>query len=52
MALAFYSRPSFTLYHLRAAQRAFGQIDAVALMPMDVAQASVVQLAIWTLVTA
>lgn len=51
-ALAFYSRPSFKLHHLHAAQRAFGDIDAAALMPLDVAHAGVVQLALGALVAA
>ncbi|MGH9255108.1 MAG: hypothetical protein ACRD3C_11115 [Vicinamibacterales bacterium] len=51
-ALAFYSKPSFKLHHLYAAQRAFGQIGAGALMPVDVAQAGVVQLALGALVPA
>jgi hypothetical protein len=45
-ALAFYSKQSFKLHHLYAAQRAFGQIGAGALMPIHVAQAGVVQLAL------
>jgi hypothetical protein len=48
-ALAFYSKPSFKLHHLYAAQRAFGQIGAGALMPIHVAQAGVVQLALGAL---
>ena len=51
-ALAFYSRPSFKPHHLHAAQRAFGQIGAGALLPIDVGQASLVQLALGTLVAA
>jgi hypothetical protein len=51
-AVAFYSRPSFKLHHLHAAQRAFAQIDAAALMPIDVAQASLVQGALGALVAA
>jgi hypothetical protein len=51
-ALAFYSKPSFKLHHLYAAQRAFGRIGAGALMPVDVVQAGVVQLALGTLVPA
>jgi hypothetical protein len=51
-ALAFYSRPSFKPHHLHAAQRAFGQIGAGALLPIDVRQASLVQLALGTLVAA
>jgi hypothetical protein len=51
-ALAFYSRPSFKLHHLHAAQRAFSQIGAAALLPIDVAQASLVQVALGALVAA
>jgi ADP-heptose:LPS heptosyltransferase len=51
-AVAFYSRQSFKLHHLHAAQRAFSQIGAAALMPLDVAQASLVQAAIGALVAA
>jgi hypothetical protein len=51
-ALAFFSKPSFKLHHLYAAQRAFDQIGAGALMPVDVAQSGVVQLALGALVTA
>jgi hypothetical protein len=51
-AVAFYSRPSFKLHHLHAAQRAFSQIGAAALMPIDVAQASLVQVALGALVAA
>lgn len=51
-AIAFYSRPSFKLHHLHAAQRAFAQIGAAALMPIDVAQASLVQVALGALVAA
>ena len=51
-AVAFYSRQSFKLHHLHAAQRAFSQIGAAALMPIDVAQASVVQVALGALVAA
>jgi len=51
-AVAFYSRQSFKLHHLHAAQRAFSQIGAAALMPIDVAQASLVQVALGALVAA
>ena len=51
-AVAFYSRQSFKLHHLHAAQRAFSQIGAAALMPLDVAQASLVQAALGALVAA
>jgi hypothetical protein len=51
-AVAFYSRPSFKLHHLHAAQRAFSQIGGAALMPIDVAQAGVVQMALGALVAA
>jgi len=51
-AVAFYSRQSFKLHHLHAAQRAFSQIGAAALMPIDVAQASLVQAALGALVAA
>jgi hypothetical protein len=51
-AVAFYSRQTFKLHHLHAAQRAFSQIGAAALMPLDVAQASLVQAALGALVAA
>ena len=51
-AIAFYSRQTFKLHHLHAAQRAFSQIGAAALMPIDVAQASLVQAALGALVAA
>jgi hypothetical protein len=51
-AVAFYSRQSFKLHHLHAAQRAFSQVGAPALMPIDVAQASLVQMALGALVEA
>ena len=51
-AVAFYSRQTFKLHHLHAAQRTFSQIGAAALMPMDVAQASLVQAALGALVAA
>ena len=51
-ALAFFSKPSFKQYHLYAAQRAFAQIDAGALVPINVADAGVVQLALGAMVPA
>jgi len=51
-AVAFYSRQLFKLHHLHAAQRAFSQIGAAALMPIDVAQTSLVQMALGALVAA
>jgi hypothetical protein len=51
-AIAFYSRLSFKLHHLHAAQRAFSHIGAAALLPIDVAQASLVQVALGALVAA
>jgi hypothetical protein len=51
-AVAFYSRPSFKLYHLHAAQRAFAHIGAGTLTPIDVAQASLVQATLGALVAA
>lgn len=51
-ALAFYSKLSFKLHHLYAAQRAFTQIGAGALIPVNVAHAGVVQLALGATVTA
>jgi hypothetical protein len=51
-AIAFYSRPSFKLYHLHAAQRAFSQIGAPALTPIDISQAGLVRAALGALVTA
>jgi hypothetical protein len=41
-ALAFYSRPSFKLQHLHAAQRAFALTGAAPLLPMDVAHTGLV----------
>jgi hypothetical protein len=49
-AVAFYSRQSFKLHHLHVAQRAFSRIGAAALVPIDVAQASLVQNALGALV--
>jgi len=51
-AIAFYSKLSFKLHHLHAAQRAFAQIGAAPLLPIDVAQASLVQRALGALVAA
>ena len=51
-ALAFYSRQSFKLHHLHAAQRAFAQVGAAPLLPIDVAHANVVQAALGALVAA
>ena len=51
-AVAFYSRQSFKLHHLHAAQRAFSQTGAAALMPLDVAHAVLVQAALGALVIA
>ena len=51
-AVAFYSKPSFKLHHLYAAQRAFGQIGAGALIPLDVTQTSIVQLTLGALLPA
>jgi hypothetical protein len=39
-AVAFYSRQSFKLHHLHAAQRAFSEIGAATLLPIDVARAA------------
>jgi hypothetical protein len=41
-ALAFYSRPSFRLQHLHAAQRAFAVTGAAPLLPVDVAHTGLV----------
>lgn len=51
-SIAFYSKPTFKLHHLYAAQRVFGQIGAAALTPIEIAQASVVQLAVASLAPA
>ncbi len=51
-AVAFYSRQSFKLHHLHAAQRVFSQAGAAALMPLDVAHAVLVQAALGALVIA
>jgi hypothetical protein len=50
-ALAFYSKRSFKTHHLHAAERAFAGMGAAALVPLDVAQAPLVQLALGALVT-
>ena len=51
-AVAFYSRQSFKLHHLHAAQRAFSEIGAATLLPIDVARAGLVQAALSALVAA
>lgn len=51
-AVAFYSKASFKLHHLHAAQRAFSEIGAAPLLPIDVAQAGLVQAALGALVAA
>jgi hypothetical protein len=51
-AVAFYSRQSFKLHHLHAAQRTFLQIGASSLMPIEVAQAGLVQAALGSLAIA
>jgi hypothetical protein len=51
-AVAFYSRQSFKLHHLHAAQRAFSEIGAAALLTIDVARAGLVQSALSALVAA
>jgi hypothetical protein len=51
-AVALYSRQSFKLHHLHAAQRAFSQTGAAALMPLDVAHAVLVQAVLGALVIA
>ncbi len=51
-AIAFYSKRTFKSHHLHAAQRAFERIGAATLMPIDVAQAGLVQLALGALVAA
>jgi hypothetical protein len=51
-AVAFYSRRSFKLHHLHAAQRAFSEVGAAALVPLDVAHAGLVQAALGALVSA
>jgi hypothetical protein len=45
-AVSFYSRPSFKLHHLHAAQRAFERLGAPQLSVIDVRQAPVVQSAL------
>ena len=51
-AVAFYSRQSFKLHHLHAAQRAFSEIGAATLLPIDVARAGLVQSALSALLPA
>ena len=51
-AVAFYSRQSFKLHHLHAAQRAFSEIGAATLLPIEVARAGLVQSALSALVAA
>lgn len=51
-SLAFYSRQSFKLHHLHVAQRVFERIGAATLMPVDVAQAALVQHALGSVVAA
>jgi hypothetical protein len=51
-SIAFYSRMTFKLHHLHVAQRVFERIGAARLMPFDVADASLVQNALGTVVTA
>ena len=48
-AIAFYSRRTFKSHHLHAAERAFEGIGAAPLIPLDVAQANLVQLALGAL---
>jgi hypothetical protein len=50
-AVAFYSQQSFKLCHLHAAQRAFSHVGAAELLPIDVAQAGVLQAALAALVS-
>jgi hypothetical protein len=51
-ALAFYSKPTFKQHHLYAAQRAFADIHAGPLVPINVANVGVVQLALGAMVPA
>lgn len=51
-AVAFYSKPSFKLQHLHAAQRSFAAVGAAPLVPIDVAHADVVRAALGALVAA
>jgi hypothetical protein len=51
-AIAFYSRPSFKLQHLHAAQRSFAAIGAAPLLPIDVAHADLVRTALGAVVAA
>ena len=50
-AVAFYSKRTFKPQHLHAAERAFAGIGAAALVPLDVACAPLVQLALGALAT-
>jgi hypothetical protein len=51
-ALAFYSKATFKQHHLYAAHRAFAEIGAGALIPINIADAGVVQLALGAMVPA
>jgi hypothetical protein len=51
-ALAFYSRATFKLHHLHAAQRAFSEIGAATLLPIDVGDVGLVKTALGALVSA
>lgn len=51
-AVAFYSRQSFKLHHLHAAQRTFLQVGASSLMPIEAAQTGLVQAALGSLAIA
>ena len=51
-AVAFYSRQSFKLHHLHAAQRTFSEIGAATLLTIDVTRAGLVQSALSALVAA
>jgi hypothetical protein len=50
-AVAFYSKRTFKPHHLHAAERAFAGVGAAALVPLDVACAPLVQLALGALAT-
>jgi len=45
-AVAFYSRSSFKLHHLHAAERAFSEVGAAALLPIPVTQTALVRTAL------
>jgi hypothetical protein len=45
-ALAFYSQPTFKLHHLQMAQRVFARLGPATVVPLDVAQAPVVRMAL------